>query len=389
MTKACRSLDYFLEEYGEDGCCDEGAQYYHHAGLCLAAILDLCNGVSGGAFEGIAREPKIRNMADYIFKVHVDDIYYVNFADCSPVAGRLGGREFLFAKMTGNQDMMAFVADDFRNGLPQTLLLKGENNLFHRLMNAFFVSEMRACQSAQTPVPPDVYYPSVGLMVARDDKLLLAAKAGDNADSHNHNDVGSFTIYRDGKPMFIDIGVETYTQKTFSDRRYEIWTMQSSYHNLPEINGYMQLPGAQYRAQEVSCELESCTLAMELAGAYPKECGIRSYRREIRLEKGREIVVRDSFSFDGDSCGESAAGKNTLILNLMTYEKPAPEQTEEPGAKVLRIGEEGGKLLLENAHVKAIEAIPITDARLQNAWKHDVYRILVEPDKENMTLRIS
>lgn len=399
LKKACRSLDYFLEEYGDDGCCDEGAQYYHHAGLCLAAILDLCNGVTRGAFESIARETRIRNMADYIFKVHVDDIYYVNFADCSPVAGRLGGREFLFAKMTENPDMMAFVAEDFRSGLPRTLLLKEENNLFHRLMNAFFVSEMRACRSGQTPVPPDVFYPSVGLMVVRDDKLLLAAKAGDNGDSHNHNDVGSFTIYRDGKPMFIDIGVETYTQKTFSSRRYEIWTMQSSWHNLPEINGFMQLPGEAYRAEDVNCTLEDCTLTMELAGAYPGECGIRSYQREVHLEKGREIVVRDSFSFEGASRGESAAGKdfpvsgregkNCLILNLLTYEKPVPEEGAEYGAKSLRIGEDGGRLLLENAHVKAIETVPITDARLQNAWKHDIHRILVEPETENMVLRIS
>lgn len=27
--KACISADYFLAEYGEDGCCDEGAQYLH------------------------------------------------------------------------------------------------------------------------------------------------------------------------------------------------------------------------------------------------------------------------------------------------------------------------------------------------------------------------
>lgn len=26
--KACQSIDYFLAEYGTDGCCDEGAQYY-------------------------------------------------------------------------------------------------------------------------------------------------------------------------------------------------------------------------------------------------------------------------------------------------------------------------------------------------------------------------
>ena len=31
--KACQSIDYFLKDYGEDGCCEEGAQYYRHAGL--------------------------------------------------------------------------------------------------------------------------------------------------------------------------------------------------------------------------------------------------------------------------------------------------------------------------------------------------------------------
>ena len=139
LEKACRSVDYFLDEYGDDGCCDEGAQYYHHAGLCLGIILELCNEVTKGAFEGIAKETKIRNMADYLFKVHVDDIYYVNFADCSPVAGRCAAREYLFAKMTENPAMMAFTADDFRRGLPYTLLIREENNLFYRLMNGFTI----------------------------------------------------------------------------------------------------------------------------------------------------------------------------------------------------------------------------------------------------------
>ena len=48
---------------------------------------------------------------------------------------------------------------------------------------------------------PDIYYPSTGLFIARDDRLLLAVKAGDNADSHNHNDTGSFTVYKDGNPL--------------------------------------------------------------------------------------------------------------------------------------------------------------------------------------------
>lgn len=47
-----------------------------------------------------------------------------------------------------------------------------------------------------------------------------------NLERHNHNDIGQFIVYADGKPVIIDVGVETYTAKTFSERRYEIWTME-------------------------------------------------------------------------------------------------------------------------------------------------------------------
>ena len=73
--------------------------------------------------------------------------------------------------------------------------------------------------------------------------LYIAAKGGNNAENHNHNDVGNFIIYCDGKPVIIDVGVETYIQKTFSKDRYDIWTMQSQYHNLPTINGVQQKNG--------------------------------------------------------------------------------------------------------------------------------------------------
>ena len=218
LVKACQSADYFLDEYGEDGCCDEGAQYYRHAGLCLFNTLEIVNAVTGNRFASVYQNPKIKNMAAYIMNVHIHDLYYLNFADCSPVAGRAGVREFLFAKRIENESMMRFAARDFVAGLPETLILPTENNLFYRLQNAFTISEIRefARQSNAGISYPDIYYPSVGVFIARDDTLYLAVKAGDNDDSHNHNDTGSFTIYKDGKPLLIDVGVESYTKKTFS-----------------------------------------------------------------------------------------------------------------------------------------------------------------------------
>ena len=123
IEKACRSIDYFLAEYGEDGCCDEGALYYRHAGLCLFNALEILNAVTYGHFASLYQETKVRNIAAYLMNVHVQDKYYVNFADCSPVPGRCSAREFLFARRTGNQEMAAFAAQDFMRGLPQTMLL--------------------------------------------------------------------------------------------------------------------------------------------------------------------------------------------------------------------------------------------------------------------------
>lgn len=417
LQKACRSIDYFLAEYGEDGCCDEGAQYYRHAGLCLFNTMEILNAVTDGAFSDLYREPKIRNIASYIFHVHIDDKYYVNFADCSPVAGRAGSREFLFALRTQNPNMAALAAADFLAGMPDTLLLSGENNLYYRLQNAFTVRDIRAYATSSGDAEtvssaasancsgrflchPDIYYPSVGIFIARDDSLCLAVKAGNNGDSHNHNDTGSFTIYRKGQPLFIDVGVESYTKKTFSPQRYEIWTMQSAYHNLPAINGYMQKDGKSYGASDVRYQLSDtfCQIEMELCGAYPTESGLRSFRRNACLQKGQEIIIEDCFTF----CGENTkTAENTVVMSLMTYEKPVPESalsendtthTMTVGAEspslALRIGS-AGSLSVTGGWLSRIETIPITDARLQTAWKHEVYRILIDVAGERLQMRIS
>ena len=383
FEKACKSADYFLAEYGQDGCCDEGAQYYRHAGLCLFGALEVLNAVTDNHFASLYEEEKIKNIASYIMNVHIGDKYYLNFADCSPVAGRAGTREFLFAKRTGNTHMMRFAATDFNAGKETTMTLPKESNLYYRLQNAFTVSEIKeVALSVHSPIPyPDIYYPSVGVFIARDNHLYLAVKAGDNDDSHNHNDTGSFTVYKNGKPLLIDVGVESYTKKTFSSKRYEIWTMQSAYHNLPTINGQMQKDGADYCAKDITYMLgeQNCNIRMELAGAYPSDANLSSFIRCATLQKGKEILIKDTFSFKDQT-------KKTAVLSLMTYEKPHIEEQEE--LLVCEIGKLG-QLLIKGGQLVDVETIPITDPRLGICWKHDVYRILISVSTAELTIHIS
>ncbi|GFJ94351.1 hypothetical protein Prum_079930 [Phytohabitans rumicis] len=91
------------------------------------------------------------------------------------------------------------------------------------------------------------WLPDTEVLVVRErpgraDGLFLAAKGGHNAENHNHNDVGTFIVALDGRPVLVDAGVGRYTRQTFSDRRYEIWTMRSTHHNVPEMNGREQAP---------------------------------------------------------------------------------------------------------------------------------------------------
>ena len=358
VVKAAASLDAFLKDYGEDGACEEGVLYYGHAGLCLFNAMVVLDAIAPGCFTPLWREPKVRNIAEYVVNMHVEGALYFNFADSSAVVERCGAREFLFGKAVGSVMLADFAAADWAS--ERALTLPDEINLFYRVQAAFAVAALDGHRGG-LPRKADVFLESIGLLVARDEHFALAAKAGDNGDSHNHNDVGSVIVYKDGRPVLIDVGVETYTKKTFSAERYDIWTMQSAYHNLPTFEDVMQRDGAAFAARNVVTTLgdQAASIEMEIAGAYPSEAGVRSYRRTVWLDKGRAVTIADSY--DGDR-------RATLSLMLAMEPTIEDERIVLPGL---------ASILLEGAETPTVETIPIQDARLRRAWPDKLYRVLV------------
>ena len=57
------------------------------------------------------------------------------------------------------------------------------------------------------PILNNVWLPNLQIMTARRGNLYVAMKGGSNGESHNHNDVGSFVVYANNEPLFIDPGV--------------------------------------------------------------------------------------------------------------------------------------------------------------------------------------
>lgn len=365
VQRAAYSMDCFLKDYGEDGCCSEGAQYYRHAALTFFNALEILCALAPGLLDDVWQQPKIRNLADYIAQMHVAGRYYLNFSDCSPLAGARGVREYLFGKRVGSPALMALAAADFAADPDPDRLAAADDsegiNLFYHVQTAFAEAEVRGYSPTDTGAPANVWYPSVGLRVCRAGAFVAGIKAGGNADSHNHNDTGSVTLYKDGKPLLIDVGVETYCKKTFSPQRYEIWTMQSCWHNLPRFVGpdgvHDQLPGAEYAARDV--EVLPDGLAMDLAPAYGPVPGLHYYRRTARLT-AQGLTLTDETDYTG-----------TVQLSLMSQEPPAVNDS------ALQFGPLARAELTGAVQQITTESLSITDNRLRLAWPDTLYRTVV------------
>jgi hypothetical protein len=56
---------------------------------------------------------------------------------------------------------------------------------------------------------------------------------------------------RNGNSVLTDISVSSFTAKTFNPNRSDIWTLQTSYHNLPLIKEYRQEAGGEFSSKNV------------------------------------------------------------------------------------------------------------------------------------------
>jgi hypothetical protein len=364
VTRVMETLDRFLAGYHPDGGCDEGPSYWDRAGGSLYDCVDLLRQATGGALNFFT-EPLVAEIGRYIMRVHISGDHYINFADGPARLSPSPDLIYRYGVAVGDPALADFGAACFPTYARYPL--EPWYSLGRALPQLFDEPALRAAD-VRPPFQRDVWMPGIEVMAAReaagsDAGFYLAVKGGHNAESHNHNDIGQCLVFLDGRPVLVDPGVETYTQKTFSPRRYELWTMQSGYHNLPAVNGVDQHEGRAYGARDVvyAADDASASLSLDIAGAYPPEAGLARWQRTCRLHRdgsGVEII---------DDARLAAPG--TVRLHYVTA---APPQVEAPGR--VRVGD---AVLRYPAALRVdIEEIPLTDVLLTSAWGDRLYRLI-------------
>lgn len=301
VYKTMESVDNFVIPYPADGGSDEGPEYWGRAAGSLLDYLETLKNATGGKIDRTG-VPLLRNMGDYIWKTYIAGPYYYNYGDADALYKPDPALLYRFGRDTRDSVLMRFAAFQAKaQGFGDSLLDEPFGVLNRTLASLVCLDGLKTISPAEA-LPADVWLPDLQIMAAREqegsrEELYLAVKGGNNGESHNHNDVGSFIVYDDGKPVFIDAGAQTYTAQTFGPDRYKLWNNQSSYHNLPEINGYMQKDGARYQAEAVSYkhDRKSAALTLDIAHAYPDEAGIKSWKRTVSLERGRGIRIEENY----------------------------------------------------------------------------------------------
>lgn len=389
IAKILWTLDEFTNPYPQDGGCDEGPGYWGAAAASLYDNIAMLNLATNNAFTYVYDDEKIKNMGRFIYQAQIGPIYFLNFADADPQPGMAANMIYRFGKAIHDTAMMQFGAYYRKPSTDGGL----SRSMYFRNFYALFMQDEYQSAPQSLPLPRDVWFPDLQVMIARDkegstDGLFVAAKGGNNDESHNHNDIGNYVVYYNGQPVLIDVGRGTYTRKTFSDKRYDIWYNCSNYHNVPTINDADQPPGPEFKANKVAYKQDKAyaEMTLDISKSYPTTAGVNSLQRSIRLNRSKNVEIKETFSL---------AKADGITEHLMTC---YPSAITKPGELTIhyqpKTGEAKDFVIKYDAKQMgvSIEKVPLTameDKGILQKWGDNIYRISFKVNAPKTNEKIS
>jgi len=371
ILKICRSVDQYLEDYSPDACCQEGPGYWNVSPGSYFDCCTLLTSATGGAGNPLTN-PFVRKMFRYIADVHINGPWFVDYGDAPPKMEESGEFVYLIGTAINDSTLQAYGAFNASAAALRGEAVTDDQGHLGRVLPCVLVSAKAIAGEKRDALVRDSWYPDLGLMTARikeetTDGFYLAMQAAPNQRPHGHNDSGSFIVFHDGNPIFVDIGPEAYTAA-----RYK-FSVQSAYHNLPTVGGVMQNnKSPNYRASDLhySTDDSRASVSMNLATAYPEEAGIRNWTRTLALDRSaNRIHLNEDFRLHK---------KVPVQLSFMT---PCVPTQDSKGHVVLTptgASARSVSLTYDSALITpTIEKIDLTDDWLVERWGKTIYRVLL------------
>jgi hypothetical protein len=354
-----------LTGFRDDGYCTEGIGYYNYGFGHYILLRESIWQATGGKVD-LFTNPKVQKIAKYAPGLEIINGVYPAISDSHEGA-------------KPDASIMTYLSRNLGLGLIQydTLTYEGKtddirNNVMMVFPNSASVSGPgNVKQTGEAAIRS--FIDQTGVLVSRpipgsSCNIGVAFKGGNNAESHNHNDVGSFTIVQGTEIMVGDPGAIAYTANIFTpEYRYTYKTVGSFGHPVPLVAGIEQQPGAQARSKTVRTDFtrEKDDITFDIASAYnvPELKKLERTMDYNRTAAG-SVTFTDRFEYTQPEAFEIAiptrsrwkqTSDSTLLLirgkekMLVTFSSPGnnlslrSEQISEGGTPYSRIGIFTGK----------------------------------------------
>ncbi len=302
-----------------DGYCTEGLGYYNYGMKHYVPLREMVWQATGGKLDLFDKEhnPNLFNIGTFAPKCEIMNDIYPAMADCNMGAKPDKQTSYYMSKLLGLN-------------LPIEQEFKGSSSSVSYDLMLYFPNSLSNIKKPEGKGfeldPLRSSFPDAGVYIMRPDakaqfKMGVALKGGNNAEHHNHNDLGSYSILVNEQFLVEDPGLAPYTFKTFSAQRYEIQTLASYGHAVPLVAGKEQVSGAKAKAVVTSENLtpKMDAMSMDIKSAYPVE-GLTKLDRSFTYDRDKStaFTVKDVFAF------ETPQVFQTAIITRAKWEVIAP-----------------------------------------------------------------
>jgi len=331
----------FLSGFPPDGYCDEGLGYWNYGFGHFTMLSETVRRATAGRLDMLTW-PAAGMPAFFGARSEILAGIYPSIADAEPA-------------VQPGERLMALLADRF--GFPAPVRAPAKPGLSRRYYESLILTPVPdlgrkpiASPGALHELAYRTWFSDGGVLICRpaaetNAPFAVCLKGGSNAESHNHNDVGTFMVVS-GKTMLIcDPGKIVYTSRNPSPQRYDSKVMSSYGHTVPLIAGRQQIAGkgtaAVVKASQFTPAVDSVTYDLRAAYRVPE---LQQLDRQFTYKRGpaSSLTVTDIVQFSQSSTYEMA------LITWGHWERISPRVVRiSDGADAIRVTIDAGDQPLE------------------------------------------
>ncbi len=291
LMRVLEGLQVHESGYNDDGASPEGFGYWQYGFEYTLMFLELLKRRTEGKID-LIRDEKWHKVAGFGADCCFGPSIKLPFGDCN----WRGVLDEAVRRYTGSLGVSVCPQGDTKKSF--------ESAWEHgNLMLRHLVWTMQPDQAALV-YPRSAVYPVselfIGFYRTPGDALYLLVKGGNNGESHNHNDVGTFVIIRGDTMPVADAAVGRYNKEYFSEKRYTFFATRSGGHNFPIVDGVEQEGHGRCRCKKFDVKQtdDGDVITMDLSGTL-KADSLTAYTRTVTGRKSDGAVyVKDVFTLN-------------------------------------------------------------------------------------------